>query len=104
MSYLPTLLGRPERQVLHRLLYWEFPEKGGQIAIRMGDWKGVRSNMEKDRNAPWELYNLKDDVAEAKNVASQHPDIISQMEAIVKSEHQHAHIREWEFVCPKFSR
>jgi len=101
ISYLPTLLDHPEKQQPHRFLYWEYPEKGGQIAIRIGEWKGVRSNMIKNRHSAWELYNLKTDPAETKDVAGGHPDLIRQFETIVQKEHQQAHIREWEFVDPK---
>ncbi|MBI9061481.1 MAG: arylsulfatase, partial [Marinilabiliaceae bacterium] len=34
MSFLPELLG--EKQMQHEYLYWEFPEYGGQVAVRMG--------------------------------------------------------------------
>jgi arylsulfatase A len=102
LSFLPTLLGHPEKQKLHSFLYWEFSGKGGQIAIRIGDWKGVKSNMEKDINSSWEVYNLKTDEDETMDVAGQHPDLVRRFEAIVKKEHQQAHIREWEFVDPKY--
>jgi arylsulfatase A len=58
--------------------------------------------MGKDINGPWEVYNLKTDEDETMDVAGQHPDLVRQFEAIVKKEHQQAHIREWEFVDPKY--
>lgn len=103
VSFLPTLLGHPEKQALRNYLYFEFPEKGGQVAIRMGDWKGVKTNMNKNKNAPWEIYNLKDDFAEAKNVAAQHLDLTKKFDAIVKKEHQRTHLRDWEFIDKRFS-
>ena len=101
ISYLPTLLGQPQQQQKHNYLYFEFPEKGGQIAIRMGDWKGVKSNIKKNKNAPWEIYNLKTDVNETTDVAAQNIALAKQFEAILQKEHQPAHIKEWEFVNPK---
>ena len=83
-------------------IYFEFPEKSGQVAIRMGDWKGVKSNMKKNKNAPWEIYNLKTDVNETTDVAGQHPELSAQFEDILKKEHQFAHIKDWEFVNPKW--
>ncbi len=57
-----------------RLLYWEFP--GKQRAARRGDWKCVTIK----RNAPLELYNLKDDPEERHNLADEHPDIVRQLD------------------------
>jgi arylsulfatase A len=103
VSFLPTLLGNETKQKKHDYLYFEFPEKGGQVAVRMGDWKGVKSNMKKNKNAPWEIYNLRTDEKETTDVGAQHPDLAKQFEAIVKKEHQASHIRDWEFINPKFT-
>src|SRR5262249_42708448 len=46
VSLLPTLLGKGG-QIKHSYLYWEFPGYGGQQAVRLGDWKGVRQNLAK---------------------------------------------------------
>lgn len=102
VSFLPELLGNGKAQKTHEYLYFEFPERGGQIAVRMSDWKGVKKDLKKKRAAPWELYNLKTDRNETSDVAAQHPDLIKQLDAIVQREHRPAHIREWEFVDPKF--
>jgi arylsulfatase A len=101
ISFLQTLVGS-KKQVLHDYLYFEFPEKSGQVAIRMGDWKAVKSDMKKNRQAPWELYNLKSDPAESKDLSNDYPTLLKKFDAILEKEHQPAHIREWEFVVPKF--
>jgi arylsulfatase len=43
ISFLPVLMGKPQKKT-HEFLYWEFPAYGGQQAIRMGKWKGLREN------------------------------------------------------------
>lgn len=48
---------------------------GGNRAIRVGDWKLVAAG----RKGPWELYNLKADRAESKNLAAAHPDKVREM-------------------------
>jgi arylsulfatase len=86
VSFAPTLLGRPERQRQHEYLFWEFNGYGGQQAVRLGDWKGVRRNMLKG-NKTVELYNLKEDVSERHNVAGRHPEVVRRIEAIMSSAH-----------------
>ena len=67
ISYLPTLLDKPQRA--HEYLYWEFHERGFQQAVRQGPWKAVRLK----RGAIPELYNLKDDLGETRNLAGDNP-------------------------------
>lgn len=64
INILPLLYGQP-LNTDDRTLYWEFP--GVQRAARHGDWKCVTTK----RGAPLELYNIKDDPAEAHNLASE---------------------------------
>jgi arylsulfatase A len=102
ISFLPTLLGKDNKQKKHDYLYFEFPEKGGQVAVRMGNWKGVKSNIKKNKKAPWEIYNLETDEKETTDVASQNPELAKKFEQILKKEHQSSHLRDWEFIEPKF--
>lgn len=101
ISFLPTLLGQKEKQRKRDYIYWEYPEKGGQLAIRMGNWKAVKTNVRKNRKGSWELYDLKKDESETTNVATQHPDLLRQFDAILLREHVPSHLKEWEFVSPK---
>ncbi len=50
-SMLPALLGK--EQSSHEYLYWEFYERGFQQAIRYGNWKAIRLEI----NEPMELYD-----------------------------------------------
>ena len=47
----------------------------GNRALRVGDWKLVSAG----RNGPWELYNLRTDRCELKNLAKKHPEKVSEM-------------------------
>ncbi len=87
VSMVPTLLGNTAEQVQHEALYWEFPSRGSRQAVRMGKWKGVRLDLKKKPNAPIELYDLLQDIGETNNVASEHPEIVAQLKAIMKREH-----------------
>lgn len=90
ISFLPTFLAKKE-QKKHEFLYWEFPAYGGQQAVRMGKWKGIRRNIFKD-NLKIELYNLEDDIRELNDVSEQHPEIVKQIEQILKQEHTPAEL------------
>lgn len=92
VSFLPTLL-EEGKQGEHEFLYWEFPETGGQVAIRMGDWKVLRRDLKKPKKKPTlELYNLKTDPQESTNVADEHPEIIQQAARIFESQHEEPEI------------
>jgi arylsulfatase A-like enzyme len=78
-SIVPTLKGGS--QPGPEFLYWEFHERGFQLAVRMGRWKAVR--LAKD--APIELYDLESDPAEERNVASSQPDVVARIEAYLKT-------------------
>jgi arylsulfatase A-like enzyme len=93
-----------EQQQSHPFLYFEYPENGGWVAVRIGDWKGVKKNMRKDPTARWELYDVRTDPNEKTDLSAQHPDKIREMEAIVKREHTHPHVMDWEFVDPKVKK
>ena len=84
VSFAPSLLGQPAKQHSHAYLYWEFYERGSKQAVRAGDWKAIRMPMFTGKT---ELYNLALDLGEANNLAAQHPEIVSQMEAMMKDAH-----------------
>ncbi|MBX2815339.1 MAG: arylsulfatase [Saprospiraceae bacterium] len=82
ISMIPELTGI-EDQVEHPYLYWEFPSYGGQQAIRMGKWKGIRKNMFQKR-LRLDLFDLEKDPQEVNNLASEYPHIVSQMLSIME--------------------
>lgn len=86
LSLLPTLLGKG-KQAKHDHLYWEFYEQGGKQAVLKGKWKGIRLNTHRKPDGPIALYDVTKDIEERKNVAAQHPDIVSDMARIMKEAH-----------------
>lgn len=85
ISLMSTLTGRGKQQQ-HDYLYWEFMDLGGQQAVRVGDWKGIRNNV-KSGNKAIELYDLKTDIKEQNNIAAAHPDIVKRISDIMDREH-----------------
>ena len=67
-------------------LYWEYPEVGGQQAVRLGKWKLIRTGLRKGE-LKTALYDLESDLREEHDVAAQHPEILSQMETILRASH-----------------
>lgn len=50
----------------------------GNRALRQGDWKLVAAG----QDAPWELYNLKQDRSETQNLAKEHPETVRKLAEI----------------------
>ena len=103
ISLLPTLLNESQQEK-HPYLYFEYPEKRGQIAIRMGNWKAVKTELKVNPQSPWQLFNLDEDPSETQDIAALNPEIIAIMDSLQKQAHRHPHIREWEFIDPKFKK
>ncbi|WP_421918886.1 arylsulfatase [Marinifilum sp.] len=80
ISYLPSLLGKPEKQEKHDFLYWEFNERRGPIqAILKDDWKLVHFV-----NKKYELYNLSNDISESNNVIDDFPEVAKELKEKLK--------------------
>lgn len=76
MSVVPTLLGKDQKPLDH--IYWEIHHPFQQ-AVRMGNWKGIRFGTKE----PLELYDLSQDEAETTDVASDHPEVVKKIEAVM---------------------
>ena len=83
ISLAPTLLQK-DQQKQHDYLYWEFPAYGGQQAIRQGNYKAIRTGLNKNPDAKVQLYHLSDDIAESNNIASQHPKIVENLTRLMR--------------------
>lgn len=92
LSFFAELRG--ERAPEHEFLLWEFHGYGGQQAVRMGRWKGVRFGLLEGISS-LELYDLEASEREAKNVAAENPEIVTQLLAILAREHKPS--REFPF-------
>ncbi len=78
LSMLPILLGESAEQPRHEYLYWEYQ---GRQAVRLGDWKGYRSNVD----GPIELYDLGGDIGETRDVAALHPEVVARIADVMAS-------------------
>jgi arylsulfatase A len=92
ISFAPTLRG--ETQAPRPFLYREFPARayGGQQSVRLGDWKGIRDKMLPNKKGPTasmrlKLFDLSKDPGETHDVAAQHPEVVAQMERLMREQH-----------------
>ena len=86
ISFLPTLL-KEKVQKEHDFLYWEHIGQGGQQAIRMGKWKGLRKDILEGK-LHIQLFNLENDIQELNDVSSEFPEIIQKMQRVLAAEHK----------------
>ncbi len=96
-SFLPTLTGQ-DQESIHDFLYWEFPSYGGQQAVRMGKWKGIRQHLFKGE-LDIALYDLENDILEENNIADQYPDIVEKIREIMAQEHRVPEIDRFKFAA-----
>lgn len=90
ISLVPVLTGK--EQPKHDFLYWEFHEGGfKQAALYQGRWKGIRTG---GPDAPVQLFDQQNDIAELTNVANKHPDIADKIGAYLKT--ARTPLAEWE--------
>ncbi len=72
-SLAPIL--QQDSNALHDSIWWLHE---GHRAIRTGDWKAVRDGDDQ----PWELYNLRTDRGESRNLAATEPDRLQTLVAL----------------------
>ena len=84
ISFVPAIVGAPENQARHPYLYWEFYEQGGKQAVRHEYWKAVRVPM---HSGTTELYDLRTDLGESRDVAREYPEIVRRLEGMMGEAH-----------------
>lgn len=83
-SILLEILGESDERASQEMFYWEYK---GQTAVRYGYWKAIQPGI----NAPWELYDLSNDIEELNSIAEANPAILTKMKAFAKAEHTPVH-------------
>jgi arylsulfatase A len=88
ISIAPALFGK--KQQPRDFIYREFPAYGGQQSVRMGDWKGIRTDLMAGKGAKPNLhialYNLKTDPGETTDVSAQHPKAVARIEKLMREQ------------------
>ncbi|MCP5517951.1 MAG: arylsulfatase [Verrucomicrobiales bacterium] len=83
VSILPSLTGSGA-QAQRPHFFWEFYERQGARAVRQDRWKAVRQ--------PWhaavQLFDLKADPGETKDLAAENPGLTARLAAIMETAHE----------------
>ncbi len=58
-----------ESRARNRPMVWVFPEYGGQVAVRIENYKVVRRNLSKQNKGDWEVYDLASDPGERDDLS-----------------------------------
>lgn len=87
ISLVPTLTGKG-KQMQHDYVYFEFHEGAGSQAVRQGYWKAVVKGIKTKTPEPLELYDLEKDQSETTNLASQFPDKVAELRALMDKSHK----------------
>lgn len=82
-SFVPLLKGKNPRIFEKRALYWNFPNDwgpegpgiGATCTARKGDWKLIYYYQTGEK----ELFNIKDDIGETRNLAEAKPEIVKSL-------------------------
>ena len=67
-------------------MIWVFPEYGGQVAVRIGNFKLVRQGLKTKKPGAWEVYDLAQDRGETNDLAATRADLIQQIEELLRRE------------------
>ncbi|MCA9136234.1 MAG: arylsulfatase [Planctomycetales bacterium] len=78
ISLVDLVEGRTTKR--NKPLIWNFTGYGGIVAVRDGDWKAIRRNLNQKQPADWELYNITLDPSETNDLAADHPEIVKRLE------------------------
>jgi len=80
LSYARVLRGEGRLDRAAFFNYFPHARNGGGVWVRAGDWKLIRWF---DPAMPRELFNLKDDLSEAKNLAESQPAKVKELDALI---------------------
>ncbi len=84
-SLVPSLK-TGERFERKRPMVWVFPEYGGQIAIRLGDFKVIKQGLKTKKPQAWEVYDISRDPGEQNDLSNERTDLIARAKEVLQKE------------------
>ncbi|MCX8496940.1 MAG: sulfatase [Akkermansiaceae bacterium] len=99
VSQTPALLGTGTPRDTAFCFFPHYTPATGAVPsvwVRRGDWKLIRFFCDSpDQTDRFELYHLKEDLAESKNLAAEHPDKVKEFDALIRQ-----HLKDINAVIP----
>lgn len=83
-NLLPVLEGGTLTE--RKPMVWTYAEYGGQVVVRLGNFKILRRGLATKTPGDWEVYDIPADRSETKNLAADKPELIRQAVEILKRE------------------
>jgi len=80
VSIAPVLTGKGNINRNAFFIYFPFRHTDGDVTVRSGNYKLIRSYLP---GVPLQLYNLRSDIGETKNLADQMPDKVKELGAMI---------------------
>jgi arylsulfatase A len=81
----PTMTGQSAFNRRNPMV-WVFTEYGGQVAVRIGDYKVIRQGLKTRNPGGWEVYDLASDRSEAHDLAAEQPELVERAMGILHRE------------------
>ena len=93
ISIVPTLRGQADEASPDRAIFTFFPHAPRvpdhmppAVSVHQGDWKLIRIFYEGENGLhAYELYNLREDIGETRNLASSQPQRVRELDALIES-------------------
>ena len=91
-NLLPVVLGEKPCLELRRPMVWTGGGYGGQVAVRMGDWKALRRGLYNTKAGPfdWEVYHLAGDRGEDHDLAAERREVVAGAVDVLRREYVRA--------------
>jgi arylsulfatase A-like enzyme len=82
----PIMTGRQQKFENRKPMVWVFPEYGGQVAVRIGDFKVVRQRLATKSPGNWEVYDLSVDRGETHDLTQSRAEVVARALQILQRE------------------
>lgn len=67
-------------------MVWVYPEYGGQVAVRIGNFMVLREKLKTKNPGPWQVYDVAADPAQANDLSSTRSDLINRAVEILNQQ------------------
>lgn len=84
-SLWPTMVEQ-KSPATRKPMVWVFTEYGGQVAVRLDNFKVIRRGLKTKSPGEWEVYNLDADAAESHDLAAERPELVQRAIEVLHSQ------------------